>query len=571
MTDAMKNQASRFFKGFVQNSCFGDGPFSNVLLLIGPVKSGKSTLLTKTLPCILLSLAAKNKDTRAPVFFYFSPPIGNLLPEVYMEKLRCSVVDFARLYGLNLEHSPNAVDAVEALSANLISKNRQLVILLDEIQGPVVAECRGNLEAATKFASLFKYLASAVGPGRLILTGSGMISTLLAMVGIASNGTDFFASAAKVHLGQPWPNGVSTQQLVLNAAKQMSSEWSEKTVLKLIAGIEKSPLLAGCNPPLFPRLPLILMALSLLTDDSEEDIAMAVKDAKLKVSTESCKDLTTVISFLYTQEKAQQLLLPFAKLAYREISWDKLTAQERAANKLTETDLVVLSDKVAKGLVYQGPDGPRLLPPYSQMLAEELQPDGALGAGSYLMYKDEINSDLLIAFEDQLQLHKKNDRIARKEISVELMKLLAYFGHGIIDENETVRPPRSPEEAFSMKLFHNTATAFRAAINSIQSMGSPNHILLETFEAYLSDNSRETDEAKHAFYQTIGLDYLVLMRHFSVHMKMRPVEFGKIINNTIGLAPSQFQAFVALAKLLSMNQVDKKRQDIATKASSVKK
>jgi len=102
---------------------------SNVLLLLGPVKSGKSTLLMKTLPSHLLHLAATTSGTLAPVFLRYTPAIANTSSAQYRAVLCDAIAKLALLYGLQLDSRENVVNLVQALAARLFQNNRQLVFI----------------------------------------------------------------------------------------------------------------------------------------------------------------------------------------------------------------------------------------------------------------------------------------------------------------------------------------------------------------------------------------------------------------------------------------------------------
>ncbi len=126
-----------------------------VLLLSGPVKSGKSMWLTEGLPGLLLARAARAPGARAPVFIYFSAGAG-LTPEGYFYKLHTRVLEVAARYGVALRGLPLVAtgaalsEAIRVLADALFARGCELVLLLDDMQAPMVA--RGAQLPAVNFA-----------------------------------------------------------------------------------------------------------------------------------------------------------------------------------------------------------------------------------------------------------------------------------------------------------------------------------------------------------------------------------------------------------------------------------
>jgi hypothetical protein len=178
------------------------------------------------------------------------------------------------------------------------------------------------------------------------------------------------------------------------------------------------------------------------------------------------------------------------------------------------------------------------------MLPKLLEKDGALTKGSYLMYEDRISHLLLCLFEDQKKISKKTGLGARRAISEAVLQTLATHGHGVL-ENGKIRAPQTADEAASVPLFKNAAAAFREVATMTKSASE--QPLLKTFENFCNCEKKSgqgldemTRQERAEFFSTVGLDFLILLRHFQVHMKTTPRNFGKIINNKMGLSPIQF-------------------------------
>jgi hypothetical protein len=549
MSDAMRGQARKFLAGFKNNSVYGAPVRSNVLTLIGPVKSGKSTLLQKTLPVVMLDIAAKNPGTFAPVFLHYTAD-EKTAPEDYYKNVRAAVVEKARLYGLQLPESQAHVSvndlttAVDSLADYLNNSKRQLVLLLDEIQAPVLHGAAPNLDKAKEFVALFKTLARRLNQGRLVLSGSGMITTLLSFSEIPRNGTDFFRLGNYyMTLGQPLADEALALHLTYDAAQTMPEPHTHATVDSVVAAMRKVPLLVGQNPPLFPRLPMIIETLAFLPEDegdaiTESAISSAIDGICLKVTTESSKDLVAFVDSSLHLDHARDVLVVLAKVAYREqLAEDStLSPAERAKLtaevELTEADLTTLNGQVARGLVMVDQHGTlRLLPPYGELLRKQLTIAGQPTIGSFLLYYQHLGPQLLWCFE----MAKHFDVALSKTVSRAVLAALApESGAGKLGS-------KSRAQAVRMHMLEQFVAMFRRAqgesnkLREKAGLDVREHATIDNLEAYTENPQAATKKYRDA----VGLEFLFALRHYHVHLQPDAQKLGSALFTQVNMSPDR--------------------------------
>lgn len=178
------------------------------LMLVGTIKSGKSTLLHKLLPGMIAAAYASadwQEQRLRPVIFSYSFPLG-VDAEIAAMDFSHALAKFADKMNLyfRVEATPGA--ALDNLPGNLKDfselikqKNGELWLLLDELQGPGLGS---TPSMSTQFTNKFKSVSHAVGAGlspccRMLLLAR---STRVASVPQSLSATPIASSVAAVYV-----------------------------------------------------------------------------------------------------------------------------------------------------------------------------------------------------------------------------------------------------------------------------------------------------------------------------------------------------------------------------------
>jgi hypothetical protein len=166
------------------------------LALTGPIKSGKPAILTRVLPGML---AAQHAVAGGPklVFFHFAFLL-NEGPEEAALSMADSAAALARRCGVTeivIPTTGNVARAalpriMEELASRISDAGGELIILLDEVQAPILAA--PTPAAAALFASTLKQINSICRHNaRIAITGSGMLSLLNTLRTVPPNGMHY--------------------------------------------------------------------------------------------------------------------------------------------------------------------------------------------------------------------------------------------------------------------------------------------------------------------------------------------------------------------------------------------
>jgi hypothetical protein len=156
-----------------------------MLLLIGTIKSGKSTLLRVIEPLVA---AMREDDTTMrsrppPVFFTF-----DFIPRCQAAdaaaSLASSLRDFARLHGIALQDRDSVplehfAAVAGELARGIDCSGRELWLLFDEAQGPILGSAVGDAEAFMhKFKQVRVHFCVSARVGVTALTSLSFIHSL---------------------------------------------------------------------------------------------------------------------------------------------------------------------------------------------------------------------------------------------------------------------------------------------------------------------------------------------------------------------------------------------------------
>ena len=491
--------------------CESPSDTPQMLLLVGPIKSGKSRIALEVVPRMLAALhAAAPHARRTPVPFSFAFPL-NMPAEHAAQHLVEALTAFARGRGLQLNEAPGAgLKALPRVAAAVALHTHQaggeLWLLLDELGAPIVAS---TPSAADEFTHQLKALVGCCTPyARIVGTGSGMLSLLTAIRAARPNGFALWDAMAHMSLGRQ-PSAPAALAMAQGLHASYSARWPaavarEITAERLLAVLARSAHgeVTSSRPALMAHL------LSLLGDASSGEppqalLASAQQAMLVKLQEESLQDAAVALQRM-TLRQARQL---------------RALAVE--GGRLPEA-----SDRMARfaGLLCEG-SPPQLMPPYATLLRSLVTPSGRVtvhskGEGSSGLALSPLVYDNIKAIATYAPLLRQDERAALSRL---LLSVLVRNGIGIAaGPGEALRAPQSLAELQSIP----AVQGLMAALNQAASEGCEEGGLRSQSYAALVKARHGGVAAQALFMKSVGVTLLLWMRHFEAHVFF-PTELGQ--------------------------------------------
>ena len=481
---------------------------TQLLLLTGAVKSGKSSVLSRVLPGLVASLHT-NTSSRTPVFFRFTFPL-----HVGVEGACSALCDAISLFGksLGLDISLPS-DCVAGWALRLIELAKGVAraprcgclwILLDEMQAPLAASTR---EQSLSFLGHFKIVVGETSSiARVAVTGSGMVNLLNEMRVFPPNGFALWDAATPVCLGQV-SGGAATREMASSLLRTCSTNrWPQPlldfvTVDRVVNALDTGD--AGV-PASFPahgvtsrRPALIAYLLRLMGDGQVGDAATVYTrawDAMVrKLWTEMAPD---VVSMLCTTGVVSRRIL-YALVVKRTIP---LAADAGVVQ--TQMQLLRMVAEADDALVPAAI--PTLQPPYASLFPAWLSETGELLVKldhGTLGYSSELSSRLVF-FAERRDL--PGDLCSSASLAV--LGSLCANGIGVVDAASPsgYRPPTSYSEVLSVP-------ALAAVLGSLDMAWQATH-----GECTISPSTRAL--RRDGLGDSFGLTVLLWLRHVEAHV-----------------------------------------------------
>lgn len=389
-----------------------------VLVLTGPVKSGKSMVLRKVLPGLVVAQLTAGQPQ--PVFlrcaFNLKAGPGHAARRLLLEARR---VGATMGIALNVPASPhdclvNLAEIMGAFARAVSSMGMRLWILLDEtpvrlrsvnvndlcfplsfhslltrvihsflssmsnLQAPLLAAT--TVAEAEMFASTLKDLVGTCSPvSRVVETGSAIVTLLNQLRLVRSNGFDIWAASSFLQLGLT-PRAAAVRSMVTRLLRSYAaaSAWPEPLCSpERIARVQALLTPGGPGAALVsPRPALVALMASLMGDGRRGDPDTVVDNA-WSALTSKLRDESMMDALFALQQLDPDVRQRLWQLASGTGGVSVLPAGDARADKIATFVRLLCDERLAPVLDAAAP-APPLLPPYGALLQSCVNADGAL-------------------------------------------------------------------------------------------------------------------------------------------------------------------------------------------------
>ncbi len=468
-----------------------------MLMLTGPVKSGKSRIVHDVLPRMLAAqYAAAPATVRRPVIFRHTFALGDD-EERAAETLVAKLHKFALSEGIRLakpatpfiDDLPN-VAAELALGVHLAGG--ELWLLFDELGAPIVASTPAG---ASRFTQRLKTMVELCSlHARTVGTGSSMVALLTAIRAARPNGFVLWDAITHVSLGrEPAPPlALAMAEGILAAYATL---WPPAVARTATPQAVLAQLACSAHDQYTSPRPALVACLATLMGDAralgsspEKLLAAAVRALLRKLREESVRDTAVALERMSVQQRKALRVLAVLGL-------------------LPDPRDEAIVDFVA--LLCEEGTPPKLLPPYGALLSSWVSRDGSLAissGGSRLAECVWLNMAALFAHKTFFP------EATRINASQAALKMLASNCVGVDEPGGGVRMPCTPEEIASVP----AVKALMRLLNfEAQTASSRESLSSKRFSDVL--NSPPDSDLRSKFMDTAGLSIIFWIRHLEAH------------------------------------------------------
>jgi hypothetical protein len=469
-----------------------------MLMLTGPVKCGKTSIMQHVLPGMLAARHAAGAR-RAVIFRHTC--IRGFDGERAADALVRSLLDFAEGEGIALRRPQlPGLEALPQVAAQLARgvqvAGGELWLLLDELGAPIVASTPAGARAFTQQLKTMVEMCSF--HARTVGTGSGMVALLTAIRDASPHSFVLWDAITHVSLGrEPAPPVALAMAQGIHGAYAPSC-WPPHlartiTPQGLLAQLQRSAhcQLTSPRPALVACLAGLLSTASLGSSSAEGVLAAAVGMLVAKLREESSLDaLVGLERMRLSQRRALRALAVHS-------------APPNAAFDAAAAAFVAL-------LCEEG-EPVQLAPPNGALLGSWIARDGSLAAcssteGSALAEAVKLNLDALHTY------HALLPRATAAAASAAVLQVLASNGIGSPGPGQpwATCPPSTLEEF----------AALPAVVALLQLLGleaQERNRQQSPSSAQLAKALRAAPDSQKRFMEEAGLTLLLWMRHVSAH------------------------------------------------------
>jgi hypothetical protein len=508
------------------------------LLVQGPVKASKSALLATTLPGMLLAHASSQNAVFLNVNAESQPPL-QFLRSVLMcaETLAIahgmpgSALSKPPWNSLLLEDlATNLPKAIGDLTRHLAGQGRELVLLVDEIQAPLVCGTgRGfhNHEEAAVIACIKQIVLKC----RTAFSGSGMVTATLHMSLSRTNGHRLLGITKEVLMGEPLPVPAKLPAMVTAVAQAAGylPLQAGLTVDQVIADMKKAPEFAGIglNQPL--RLAVVVAALdeihnspensctleerlrvfavSKLLAEASVDLATALRYCDAAVVTSRAPDGTAVDASRAHNDAAAGIaralddparsLALFASLAHKKCTWSELKACNTSFSRIIQQLCVPCT---------ADEDMAVLMAPYDMIAEALITADGKVLKISDRTFEDLTRAQLVYFSDIMSKPGIANKPAAMTAMSRAVLDVLQAHRVAFIDARGGSRLPTSACEFAAIPLV-------ACLVNAGMLTSAPSPWAATLVKHAASPGS----SAATLYFSTAGFELMRALRHWMVH------------------------------------------------------
>ena len=477
-----------------------------MLMLTGPVKCGKSTLVHHVLPGMLAArrnVPAGGAASRRPFIFRHTCRQG-LDGERAADSLVHSLLDFAYRQGIAL-HRPllPGLDALPDVAAQLAlgvhNAGGELWLLLDELGAPIVASTPAGARDFT--LQLKAMVERCCYHARTVGTGSGMVTLLAAILDAPPHSFVLWDAIMHVSLGrEPAP------PVALAMAQGIHGAYAPRWPPGLTRTIMPQDLLAQLQRSAHRQLtsprPALVACLASLLCNASHDSSSRSPEGALKAAAVMLVSKLRAESALDAIVGLERMRLPHRK-ALRALAVNGIPPKG-------DNDPVTAA---FVGLLCEGGQPAALLPPYGALLSSWIARDGSLAVcssseGSTLAEAVKFNLDALHTYQSRLP------RATAVAVSAAVLQLLASNGIGtpVHGQPWTVRLPSTLEEFAALPAVEVLLRLLQLEAQERSRQQSPSYAQL----AKALRAAPESQERAH-YMETAGYTLLQWLRHMSAH------------------------------------------------------
>ena len=472
-----------------------------MLMLTGPIKSGKSRIVHDVLPRMLAArYAAAPTTVRRPVIFRHTFALG-AAGDAAAESLVGRLMECAQKEGVTL-YKPltSSLDAIPYVAAELAQgvhrAGGELWLLFDELGAPIVASTPAGASVFTQQLKTLVELCSFYA--RTVGTGSGMVALLTAIRAALPNGFVLWDAITHVSLGrEPAPHAALAIAEGIVAA--YSAKWPPAVARAITPQVVLAQLALNAHGQCTSPRPALVAYLASLMGDAcagsspEVLLAAAVRTLLFKLRNESASDTAVALERMSVQQrKALRELAVFGFLP--DAHKDEATA-----------DFVSLLCEASTPL--------RLLPPYGALVRSWVAVDGTHAIhrdGSRLAMPVLLNLRALHTYEENIPV------ATRVAVSKAALVMLAKNGVGVdlLGHAQRVREPRTLEEL-------SLIPAVRAILGMLdieaKARKTGEHESPSSVQLSKALRAPPGSIARKKFMSTAGFSILLWIRHEEAH------------------------------------------------------
>ena len=472
-----------------------------MLMLTGPVKSGKSRIVHDVLPRMLSAqYSAAPSKFRRPVIFCHSFILGAdgdaAAEELIGSLLECSLTEgvaLRRPFGKAIHILPIVA---QQLAKKVHNAGGELWFFLDELNAPIVAS---TPSLASLFTQQLKTMVEKCSfYSRTVGTGSGMVSLLTAIRAAHPNGFVLWDAISYVSLGRK-----PTQPVALAMAEGIlgaySSKWPSAVALEVTPQIVLAKLDCSAHDQFTSPRPALVACLATLMGDArgadsspERILDASVRALLRKLREESVRDTAVALERMPLQQRktlrvlADQGLLPH--------NCDEAIC-----------DFISL-------LCDTGPSPLMLLPPYGALLRSWVTYNGSLAISSEgSRLAESVTQNLAAIFSFYKQIPSSTLAAASKSA----LEQLARNGVGVDQPglDQGTRVPCTVEELRSIP-------AVKAILGLLDREAKDRNASESHSATQLSkvQESAPDSALRLEFMKTAGLSVILWIRHVEAHV-----------------------------------------------------
>jgi energy-coupling factor transporter ATP-binding protein EcfA2 len=311
----LEHLALQQIKDWASGEVSGDYADRKLVVLTGPIKSGKTRLLN-----LLPRLLSPDSHRKPVVMFHgFTNHLGPRDAAFTLVKAASRMAEDSgfRIPGIPTsgeEALADLTNVMRALAEGIYAAGGELILLLDEVQAPIVA-AESPYDAA-RFAGKLKAIhdeCRATSRIAIASGGSGAITLLNSLRNLPPNGYSLWGGMTRVHLGAtPSPEAARTMAKAIIRVR--SKLWPEDLKKLVTPDYVLNKLTSSSSPPP-PPPPTFAGAAAPPQDDTTEAVAALALTAARPALVASLVELVTLVGRVDVGKDADAI----AALAFREL------------------------------------------------------------------------------------------------------------------------------------------------------------------------------------------------------------------------------------------------------------